>query len=384
MSPDTLSEFGIHHECGFLPYPDPAEKLPEELSFLDERAKELPNWMNRGKVRNELDRLWPLKGKHYLLLEDIRLRRRALMLYSFFASAHVFEKGKESSARIPTGVAIPLSMLAWWLDVPPILAYQSYVLTNWRRKDPSGPIVVENIESLVNFVTVPDEWGFILPHVEINAKAAAAMRTAFPLMHAVEQNNEDLVEAFLWEIGYSVSAMVATLAKIRKYCDPSVYYREVRPCIQKFVNVTYLGVKKYGGEPQSFNGESGAQDSNLPSLDALLGIRHSAPEDSEERKRFLWFIEEAQKYMPVGHRRFIQTLRKNSGVREFVMRSNSRVKEAYNFGVERIADFRHGHLGLAIDYIHKPMPQESFGTFGTPFMKWLAWLREETLNHKIA
>ncbi|MFY9462492.1 MAG: hypothetical protein WAP51_04820 [Candidatus Sungiibacteriota bacterium] len=384
MSPDALLEFGIHPERGFLPEPDPAEKLPEELSFLDEYAKELPQWMERGRVREELDRLWPLKGKHYLLLEDIRLRRRALMLYCFFASAYVFEKGKESSARIPTGIAMPLSTLAWWLDVPPILAYQSYALANWRRKDPNGPLVVENMENLVNFVTIPDEWGFILPHVEINAKAATAMRTAFPLMEAVEKGASDLVEAYLWEIGYSVGAMVATLAKIRKYCDPSVYYREVRPYIQKFVNVIYLGVKKYGGEPQSFNGESGAQDSNLPSLDALLGIRHRAPEDNEELKRFLWFLEEAQKYMPVGHRRFIKTLRENSRVREFVLRSNPRVKEAYNFGVERIADFRHGHLGLAIDYIHKPMPQETLGTFGTPFMKWLNWLREETLSHKIA
>lgn len=384
MASDALLEFGIHPERGFLPFPDPPASLPQELSFLDDCAKELPHWMGRGRVRDELEKLWPLKNKHYFLLEDMPVRQRAFMLYSFLASAYVFEKGKESSARIPTGVAAPLSLLAWWLDVPPILSYQSYALTNWQRKDPAGPLVVENMENLVNFVTIPDEWGFILPHVEINAKAASAIRTAFPLMHAAEQGNEDLAEAFLWEIGYSVQSMVATLAKIRKYCDPAVYYREVRPYIQKFVNVIYFGVKKYSGEPQSFNGESGAEDSNLPSLDALLGITHRAPEENEELKRFLGFLKEAQKYMPVGHRRFIAALRKNSRIREFVTRSNSRVKEAYNFSVEKVADFRHGHLGLAIDYIHKPMPQEALGTFGTPFMKWLNWLREETLSHKIA
>ncbi len=385
MAPDKLNEFGIDAELGFLPVPDPLSSLPDELDFIDDYANALPRLIREERIRQELLALRPLRERHYDMMGDRRVRFAAFRNYCFFASAYVLPKAGEPAKELPEGIAIPLYLLSEWFSVPPILQYYPYALANWKRKDPDGPVIVENLENIVNFADLPDEPGFILPHVEINAKAAPAIRASLPLLEAAANGKAELAEAFLCEIGYSVQAMVNTLAKIRKYCDPEVYYQEVRPFIQKFTGVVYQGVKAYKGEPQSFGGESGAQDSNLPSLDALLGIKFNAPEDNEELKRFLYFLEEAQKYMPVGHRRFIRFLRKNSKVRQFVTTSGRRdLKEAYNFSVEKIADFRFKHLGLAIDYIHKPMPQEAFGTFGAPFMKWLNWLRESTLAHRIA
>ena len=60
-------------------------------------------------------------------------------------------------------------------------------------------------------------------------------------------------------------------------CDPFIYYNRVRPYIFGWKNnpatpqgVIYEEVDEYNGKPQLFRGETGAQSSIVPALDALL------------------------------------------------------------------------------------------------------------------
>ena len=65
--------------------------------------------------------------------------------------------------------------------------------------------------------------------------------------------------------------------------------------------VIYEGVEAYGGRPQQFRGETGAQSSIVPALDAMLGVGHK-----EDALRT--YLQEMRTYMPPAHRAFIEAL----------------------------------------------------------------------------
>ena len=118
-------------------------------------------------------------------------------------------------------------------------------------------------------------------------------------------------------------------------------------------------------------------------MDALLGIGHAA----DPMKAYL---DELHIYRPPGHRRFIDDLRSQSLLRQFVIRtSDEDLSRAYNANVQAVADFRTRHLEYAASYINKQSRNAAgndtdVGTGGTPFMKYLKKHRDETRENLVA
>src|ERR1700684_2137834 len=97
-----------------------------------------------------------------------------------------------------------------------------------------------------------------------------------------------------------------------------------------FRGVIYEGVEAYGGQPQQFRGETGAQSAIVPSLDAMLGIGHK-----EDVLRT--YLMEMRTYMPPAHRAFIESIEIRGSVREFVEKSaRASLTELYNACVEGV------------------------------------------------
>jgi indoleamine 2,3-dioxygenase len=146
--------------------------------------------------------------------------------------------------------------------------------------------------------------------------------------------------------------------------------------------VRYDGVEAYGGAPQQFRGETGAQSSIIPALDAVLGITHK----NDPLRPYLM---EMRDYMPREHRAFIATLEQGPAVREYVLAhrdTEPALREAYNACVHWITEFRTKHLEYAARYIHQQSQHgmdnpTNVGTGGTPFMPYLKKHRDETLEH---
>jgi indoleamine 2,3-dioxygenase len=146
--------------------------------------------------------------------------------------------------------------------------------------------------------------------------------------------------------------------------------------------VVYEGVEEYGGSPQWFRGETGAQSAIIPSLDAALGIEHR----DDPLKEYLL---EMRDYMPPRHRDFIGALENATTVRPFLQARAAEhpdAVKAYNACVTLIGRFRSLHLEYAASYIHKQSLDSDanpndVGTGGTPFMKYLGKHRDETEEH---
>lgn len=366
---------------GFLPAEDPLKKLSAPFEAWEDIAHRLPKLLLTAELRATIANM-PLLSTHQLSPHELE---RAMMLLSFLGHAYVWGDEKVVN-KIPASLALPWYEVANKLERPPVLSYASYALHNWQREDLNKPIALGNISLLQNFFGGLDEEWFVLVHVDIECKAASAI-SALPLaQQAAENKDHQHLFDYLKTIQSSLLAMCSTLDRMPEGCDPYIYYNRVRPYIHGWKDnpalpdgMYYEGVSDYQNQPQQFRGETGAQSTIIPCLDAVFGITH---EEDLLRK----YLHEMRDYMPKEHRQFLNSLENRPSIRQFVSDKRTIISElchAYNACVELIFRFRETHLRYAATYINKQAqtslanPTET-GTGGTPFMLYLRKHKQET------
>ncbi|MFN3689733.1 MAG: indoleamine 2,3-dioxygenase [Fimbriimonadales bacterium] len=381
-----LEAYEVHPERGFLPAEDPLPYLEDPYyAPWEQIAAELPKLLVARKIRQVVDAMPRLTVDG---LRTERALRRAMLVLSYIGHGYVWN-GDAPAERIPAPLAQPWYEVSQQLGRPPVLSYASYALDNWRRLDPNAPIELGNIVLLQNFLAGLDEEWFILIHVDIEAKAARALRQIPTALRAAAQYDVPVLTEALHEVAAALEQMHAVLARMPEACDPYIYYHRVRPYIHGWKNnpalpngLVYEGVDAYGGQPQQFRGETGAQSAIIPTLDGLLGVQHA----DDPLKTYLM---EMRLYMPPAHRRFVAAVESRSSVRDVVLQSgDATLRTAYNACIEGIQRFRALHLEYAAQYIYKqqakdPKNPNRVGTGGTPFMKYLKKHRDESGAHKV-
>ena len=256
----------------------------------------------------------------------------------------------ETPNSIPSNISVPWVEIANLLDRPPILSYASYALNNWKATNEEvGVLEPENVEILQNFLGGIDEDWFIMIHVaiEFEAKNLLSFLGQFFLS---EGDEEGLTKALR-----SINKINEIMERMPENCDPYIYYNRVRPYIFGWKNnpatpegVIYEGVDMFGGEPQLFRGETGAQSSIIPAVDSLLSITHS-----EDPLRV--YLDEMREYMPLAHRTLLYDLdnwrnQKNSSKSQKTLEKN--IVELIEEIILEVKKFRNTHLIYARDYIH--------------------------------
>jgi indoleamine 2,3-dioxygenase len=152
------------------------------------------------------------------------------------------------------------------------------------------------------------------------------------------------------------------------------------------MGLAYEGIAAYRGCPQQFRGETGAQSSIVPALDAGLGIRHADDPLTQ-------YLEEMREYMPPRHRGFLTALAKCVdrqgrpllyGYTRDRKTTHPDLWKAYCACVDLLAQFREIHVGYADRYIFRQHQSHAtnptaVGTGGTPFMIYLNKHLQETV-----
>jgi indoleamine 2,3-dioxygenase len=389
VNPIVLSDYEISPEQGFLPR-DPLEDLPDSPT-LTRLGHELPKLLSARMVRRFIDdqrTLLPSVPASWRA-EDYRAAMRIL---SFAGHAYVWEVPEQPASSLPSQLAKPWHEVAQHLGRPPVLSYASYALDNWRRLDPAKSIQLDNIVLLQNFLGGLDEEWFVVVHVQIEREAGPGLAGLLRALNGVATDKEDEVLLGLESLALAQTAMRDTLLRMTERCDPYVYYTRVRPYIHGWKNspslpngLVYEGVATYAGAPQQIRGETGAQSSIVPCLDAGLGIAHAADP-------LTVYLQEMRDYMPPRHRAFLQALEKASDdlgrpmLSGYVRDRKSRIPDlwaAYCACVDLLAKFRDIHIGYADSYIHRQHQAHAsnptaVGTGGTPFMTYLQKHLDET------
>ncbi len=387
MAPLNIEDYDITPERGFLTrYDMCGTKLPDDFASIETTGANLSRFLTTGRIRSFLDRLPEIDiAKHLDKLSPAQVQL-LMVRYSFIVQAYVWGEAQAPS-RLPRNIAVPYCKLAEHIGEFPLLPYASYTLNNWFRLDKTGGIDLDNISVIQNFYGGVDENWFILVHVEIEAKAGAALAAIPVLIEAVDQKDAAQVRTGLQQIFDAWEKIQPVFARMVEKCDPYIYYNRVRPYIHGWKGnpalpdgLVYEGVEKFGGKGQKFCGQTGSQSSIVPTMDALLGISH-------ENDPLRDFLDELHQYRPVKHRRFIEEVSKRSHLRDFVKASNdAELVRLYNGIIEHVQKFRTRHLEYAANYINKQAKNAEgnpveVGTGGTPFMKYLKKHRDESGAH---
>ncbi|HEY8192135.1 MAG TPA: indoleamine 2,3-dioxygenase [Alphaproteobacteria bacterium] len=387
MTDFRIENYDISAERGFLTPHDMDEvMLPGEFTPIVEAGKHLSDYMLSNRVRHFLEQLPETDMDKYLpTLDDAQLRM-LMVHYSFIIQAYVWGE-PEAPKKLPRNLAVPYCKLADKIGQFPLLPYSSYTLDNWAKLDRNGGIDLDNIYVIQNFYDGVDENWFILVHVEIEAKAGAALAAMPALLDAVDKKDTKGVHAGLKTILGAWHKINPVFDRMVEKCDPYIYYHRVRPYIHGWKGnpalpdgLIYEGVDKYKGQGQSFRGQTGSQSSIVPVMDALMGIGH-------ENDPLREYLDELHAYRPPKHRLFVEEVAKRSKLRAFVAASNdAALVGLYNDIVTMVEKFRTRHLEYAASYINKQARDAEgnptdIGTGGTPFMKYLKKHRDESGQH---
>jgi len=387
--PLSLTDFGISPERGFLPS-DPHETLPDSPA-LNHLGHEMPKLLSARQVRRFID-------EQSSFLESVpsdwreEEYRAAMRILSFAGHAYVWETPGQPAVTLPSQLARPWHEIAQKLGRPPVLSYASYALDNWRRLDGTKPIQLDNIVLLQNFLGGLDEEWFVVVHIQIEQQAGPGLNGLVRAINAASKGKDEEVLLGLQDLASAQTAMRDTLLRMKERCDPYVYYTRVRPYIHGWKNspslpdgLIYDKVEAYAQRPQLFRGETGAQSSIVPCLDAGLGIHH-APDP------LTVYLQEMREYMPPTHRAFLQALEIRtddqgrallSGYVHDRKQRHPELWSAYCACVDLLAQFREIHIGYADSYIHRQHQTSAtnptaVGTGGTPFMTYLQKHLDET------
>jgi indoleamine 2,3-dioxygenase len=310
-----------------------------------------------------------------------------MSLLSFIANLYIFAPEHPVATRLPANLAIGWHAVASYLGRPPVLSYASQTLYNWRRINPQGPVAVGNIVMLQNFLGGMDEEWFATIHMTIEAAAGPGLAAIVPAQAAVARGDGAAAEAALISVAETIQTIHGILQRMPERCDPHIYYHRVRPYMFGWKQnpllpegMIYEGVAAYGGVPQQFRGETGAQSSVIYAFDALLGIEH-------EFDAMRAYLLEMRDYMPVQDKAFIEQVERGPNLRSYVIERAAQrpsLRDAYNLCIERLGAFRQLHIEYAATYIIKPGQGTSeVGTGGTPFTVYLKKHIRETERHFI-
>ena len=361
-------------ESGFLPNKI-STLLSNEFDDVEHIAKNLPKILANNQIEYEVLNLETEKDISNLSIDELE---RAMLLYSYIGHGYIWG-GTSIEKVIPKNISKTWYKISQKLDRPPILSYASYALNNWKLQDVNKPFDLENIRILQNFLGGMDEDWFIMIHIAIEHEAKEILNN---LKTYYLDKSED--QSYLENALVSIKKINQIMNRMPEKCDPFIYYNRVRPYIFGWKNnpatpngVIYEGVEEYGGTPQLFRGETGAQSSIVPALDALLGVTHSTDPLKE-------YLDEMRLYMPKEHRNLLNDLdqwsennRSNSITEDSsVVLSDEIIKEVHAF--------RNKHLEYARIYIHEQSLSNQnnsnvVGTGGTPFMKYLDKHLQETV-----
>ena len=365
---------------GFLPEHDPLTRFPydSEFSALDEIGRDLPSLLQDRSFRRYARSLEiPLWPEGPVEAKDLPQLQLYYLRVGFLASAYINQVGEEPSKVLPANLAVPLCRACKLLNRPPILSYDGYALYNWKRFQPNQPIALGNIDTIQNFVHLYDEHWFILVHVEIEATTARILDAVATAQAALDANPSSLVDNAVEKIAGAVNDQVRVLRRIPEKMSPALYYKTFRPYIRFFEDVEYEaevpGGRVAAGSAarlrMNFRGETGAQSSLMPLLVAFMKIPHRP-------SMLTTHLIDMRNYMPAEHRRLLEIVESMPSVRALASRQN------YNAVLDAMAEFRSVHYGWAQEYINR-WTDDPRGTGGTPYMKWLKQLIDETLAFKI-
>ncbi len=372
---------------GFLPVAQPLYKLPPKYEVINDILKNMK--MNKsngtkgylhdrmlGTVINEELPLFNISNEN-----DIQLLAALQRDYYFLASAYSLEtshpygqSGNYNKARteLPQQLAIPLLQLSEKNGVYPWMDYAyGYGLNNALLigDDPKDYTCYKTIRT---FNGSKSEEGFINVHVAMVAQSGDLLKYQQECLYNLSIDNVNEFNKHLKDHYLILSNIVETLQTMWKASSHNEYL-SFRTFImaQKGNHICYpdetitFNLLNDTEKVFSFRGETGAQDSIIPSVDSFLHLDYP-------KNKLTEYLFDLRNYRPKDHQEYINFVNKSSkelNFKQYVYKNNdSCILLLKNLNCLRM--FRKKHWNLTKKYIIENT-KHPVATGGTPITTWL-------------
>eukprot|EP01112_Ceratiomyxa_fruticulosa_P012968 TRINITY_DN361_c0_g1_i1.p1 TRINITY_DN361_c0_g1~~TRINITY_DN361_c0_g1_i1.p1 ORF type:complete len:475 (+),score=88.65 TRINITY_DN361_c0_g1_i1:120-1544(+) len=384
----SAPQFVVTPKNGFLPREDPLPSLPPKYQALEDilnrMSLKLENGqtglLGKGEFGPTIDKSLPEYDVSNI--KDTRLLLALFRDYTFAVSAYLLEpcdlrykqglpygKGRDI---LPRSLAVPLSKISEQIGSRPFMEYaQTYALANYKRINPQLPPEYDNLELIRKPSGLPSEHGFILTHVAMVRYSGDLVKYVIAVLDAVNQGNRDEFNRQMDNLNatmFEINRVMETMWKVSAPKD----YNEFRTFIMGTKNqkemfpdgVLYSGVS---AERVFYRGESGANDSIVPTLDNLLQLTQLMPSNE-----LTDILRDFRTYRPVHHNKWLNWTEEKSkeiGVRKFALADPLSTLK-YLTAMDHVRDFRNRHWNFAKEYILK-YSSHPVATGGSPIKTWL-------------
>lgn len=250
------------------------------------------------------------------------------------------------------------------------MEYTNYVLTNWKQKDPKKGMDPENLIIPRRFEGGPDEHWFMAVHLYMLQQSGKMVEHTFEILKAAEAKDRKAFDIALKRQLENSKIINKSMNRMWDGSEPKGY-NNFRTFIMGTKNqpmfpngVVYQGVSEEG---RFYRGESGANDSMVPTLDNLFEVTSNMPTNP-----LTDILKDFRTYRPKSHQDFVQWVEdkaRHVGVKNFALEDpNSTV--LYLANLDQIGEFRERHWRFTKEYIIKTS-KHPVATGGSPITTWL-------------
>ncbi|CAN9513371.1 unnamed protein product [Ophioblennius macclurei] len=347
-APFSLDSYYVSEEHGFI-LPAPLDELPPYYQPWMDIALRVPELVHSHELRSYVNKM-PLLNTE--LLQEHRELRLAHLALAMMTMGYVWQEGETDTVEVlPCTLAVPFWEVSQRLGLPPILTHADAVLANWKKKDPDGPIDMENLEMLVSLPGGESVRGFFMVTLLVEHAAAPALRNIPIVINGVRRRDIKVVAKALEDISKSIQDMTAALKLMQEYVEPSIFYGIMRIYLSGWKDnpsmpngLIYEGVQT---QPMQYSGGSAAQSSLLHCFDELLGIKHEEKSSS--------FLIRMRNYMPPAHKKLIQDISSQPSLRSFVQQQASEpLTQSFHLCVTKLLALRSYHINVVSRFITVP------------------------------
>jgi indoleamine 2,3-dioxygenase len=315
---------------------------------------------------------------------DVRLLAALQRDYCFLASAYSLESCHTSlvnsdykdygkaTEELPPQLAVPLLQLSKKNNVFPWLDYAyGYGLNNAVLREGEDNTDYNSYNTIRTFNGNQSEEGFINVHVAMVSQSGDLLKYQQECLESIATDQRDKFNSSLqkhFDRLYSIVDTLQQMWKASSYND----YLSFRTFIMGQIgnercypneNIVFdMGDSK---QVHQFRGETGAQDSIVPSVDSFLQLDYPVNKLTE-------YLYDLRQYRPKDHQEYINFVKESSDNLEFsnycFQDTKSSILLLKNLNCLRM--FRKKHWNLTKKYIIQTI-KHPVATGGTPITTWL-------------
>lgn len=305
---------------GFLPVDTPLTTLPDKYNIIESLLKKMKiaeqGYLYHNQLGIEINKLPLLDVSNE---NDPKIIAALFRDYSFLTSAYSLEETHQSflvdkkygKARtfIPKQLAIPLTLLACKLGTQPWINHAyGYCLNNSILKRGSNSRKISSYSSIRTFNGCHNEEEFINIQVAMIAQSGKLLQQQQDILNFIHLDNRDNVDSSLLKHYQMFNGILQILQGMSDHLNNYDYLNFRTFTMGQFNNPQcypdgeiYFEMENGNTKSYTFRGESTSQDSLIPSIDNLFGIKF--PSNALTKH-----YDDLNEYRPRDHQEYIKYL----------------------------------------------------------------------------